>query len=191
MPKHPYNGDYSLSGYVLDEITSAPISGAEVFILEKEGGILVQTPDKQIAFAKTDGNGYYEIKFPVQAAGYLYMFQARAQDINYFTKPNPERITIAKSGKSTFDWKLEPPAYVNLKFIGSGNATSLDYTTSNSLGKGGISGDADTSFLEIGQTLSDFTIMTWVNRGRDLLYKKEHNLGILSPFDTASYTIHF
>ncbi len=185
-----YSGEYTLTGYVLDEVTKAPIWGAEVFILEREGGYMSQTTDKQIAFTKTDGNGRYEIKFPVQKAGYLYLFQARAQHKNYFTKPSPKMITISKTGNSSLDRKLEPPAYVNLQLISSGNATKLDYTTSNGPGEGGISGNSDTSVFEIANTISDFTIMTWVYQGEDLLYKKSYNLGQLSPFDTSLYAIH-
>ncbi|TNE81757.1 MAG: hypothetical protein EP332_02810 [Bacteroidetes bacterium] len=191
IPEPHYSGEYTLSGYVLDEITNAPISGAEVFILEKEGGILVQTPDKQIAFTKTDGNGYYEIKFPVQAAGYLYMFQARAQHKNYFTKPNPERVTIAKSGKSTFDWKLEPPTWVKISANKISNATYMNFQGNR------ISGtfhndnlDSTYQFMVGAGEPLDITLFSYFNNP-DSSSNSNQNFGMLIPFDTAEVTLKY
>ncbi|MCO5253833.1 MAG: carboxypeptidase-like regulatory domain-containing protein [Bacteroidetes bacterium] len=114
----PYDDDYEVSGYVLDELTGKPIAYATVGVLQISREDFLGWGAKTVASGTADSTGYFKYHFHANENDNLYELVARKDD-HYFEKSNFPDISFNKNGKTTQNVTLMPHGYLTLVIKGN------------------------------------------------------------------------
>jgi hypothetical protein len=185
--KHkPYNGEYEVSGRVLDELTGKTIPYATVGVLERSRDNFSSWGAKTVVSGLADENGWFSFRFPVNEKDNHYELVAK-EPHKYFEKSSYPLVSIYSNGKTTMDVKLMPKGY--LTFIIKGNKGGVKL---NINGGGTFKMNTDTTSTVYKTPLKNSKISYFVyNINNELLYQKSDSIFIPLPPDTAYYLIEF
>jgi len=108
-----YDGDYTLTGRVLDEITGQGIPNATVGVIERGRDATSNLGGKTIAFDKSDANGNFTLTFHANSKNNTYDLSASA--LSYFERTDGgDAISFTKNGSKEQNPKLMPEGYLTL-----------------------------------------------------------------------------
>ncbi len=131
-----FEGEYELTGRVLDEVTGKAIADAGVGIFAHKREFFSQT-SPMVGYGYTDGNGIFKIRFPADEKNYNYELMAQ-ENKNYFETSGGKYFSLNNKGKSTEDITLTPYGYLKLHVVGNKGGWTIGGSISSGMGNGGI-----------------------------------------------------
>ena len=186
-----YDGDYTITGKVLDEITGAGIAGANVGVIERGRDATSNLGGKTVAFDKSDAEGNFTLTFYVNSKNNTYDLSASA--LSYFERTDGgDAISFTKNESKTQNAYLMPHGY--LTFLIKGNKGGNEIRLSAGEGGGGIS-----FYQEVDTFRTYYTRPTKESRSAYWVFyddtsRNYNELVILPPpppHDTTYYLIEF
>ena len=186
-----YQGNYTLSGRVLDEITGRGIPYATIGVIERKREWFSSIAGKTVAYDKADADGNYSFTFPVNSKENNYYLTAQA--LTYFERTDGgDAIRFTKNGSKKQDINLIPHSF--LSFWIKGNKGGKEIRLSAGSGGGGISfyQGVDTVRTYLTSPLINSQSAYWVfYNDTSLNYNKSFHLPPPPPHDTTYYLIEF
>ncbi len=187
----PYDGEYEISGKVLDELTGKPIPHALVGVLETSREDFSGWGAKTVISGYADENGSFSYRFKADENKNYYELVAK-ENQKYFEKSSFPRITFNSKGKSTMNVTLMPYGYLTLHIKGNkgGAFMSIEYSQF----RRGV--DTSITFHKEPNKETLFYYSVYDGMGTstiygNLIYKDTLNINTPSPPDTAFYLIEF
>jgi len=186
----PYNGDFEISGKVLDELTGKPIPYATVGVLEISRDDFLGMGAKTVVSGYADENGAFSFKFYANEHSNHYELAARESDM-YFEKSSFPYISFNKKGKTTQNVSLMPKGYLTLHIKGNKGGWMWG---GGAFGGGlGMQYMGVDTFVTLQEKPNRNTELTYEVRDKDMniIEKKTEEVFIPLPPDTAFYLIEF